>query len=144
MKNRFYLYALSLLLLTAVFFSGPVAAGSGKSGHIAYYLFDSPDTNNNTSYGVEAANDFLYYYGNLEAWLEKNNLSKSFHEDKEFDITAPLGKKLSFTAENFLGGNDIGVIIIRPGGSFKMIEGVLTDVDLMFEIEGYLNQDIKK
>jgi hypothetical protein len=51
---------------------------------------------------------------------------------------------VSFTPEDFLGQNDIGVIIIKPDGTYKMIQGVWTDVDLALEIEGYLGEDIKK
>ena len=113
-----------------------IAADKGKAGHVAFFLFDSDDT----SYGVEGAQDFIHYYGNLEAWLRKNNLSYSFNEDKEIDITTSLGKKVSFTEKDFEGQNDIGVIIIRPDGSHKMIKGVWTDVDLIFEIEGYMKE----
>lgn len=115
-------------------------ADKGMSGHIAFFLFDSDDT----SYGVEGAQDFIYYYGNLEAWLKKNNLSYSFNEDKEISITTSLGKKVSFTGEDFEDNNDIGVIIIRPDGSYKMIQGVWTDVDLILEITDYPGGDNKE
>ena len=130
---------LIVLLITIslpLFASAKTNETADKGGHIAYYLFDS----DNTSYGVEGAQDFIYYYENLEAWFRKNNLSYSFNEDKEINITTSLGKKLSFTGKDFEGQNDIGVIIIRPDGSHKMIKGVLTDVDLIFEIEGYMKE----
>jgi hypothetical protein len=111
-----------------------------NSGHVIFYVFDSDDT----SYGVEGFQDFIYYYGNIEPWLKKNNLSYSFNEDKEIEITTSLEKLVSFTPEDFLGQNDIGVIIIKPDGTYKMIQGVWTNVDLALEIEGYLGEDIKK
>jgi hypothetical protein len=139
-KSLFYLSGISLLVFAAVLFASPSTANTGNSGHVAFYVFDSDDT----SYDVEGFHDFVYFYGNLESWLKKNSLSYSFHETKEIVITTALGRKVSFTGENFEGRNDIGTIIIRPDGNYKMIRGVYTDVDLADEITSYLGQNIKK
>ena len=139
-KRLFYLSGISLLLFAAVLPTSTLAANTGKSGHIAFYVFDFDDT----SYDVEGFQDFIYFYGNIESWLKKNNLSYSFHEEKEFDITTSFGRKVSFTGKNFERSNDIGTIIIQPYGNYKMIKGVYTDVDLADEITSYLGGEIKE
>ncbi len=121
--------SVSAILLLA----SPLLAGTESNGHVAYYLFDSDDT----SYGVEAVHDFLYYYGQLEPWLKKAGVAYSFHEEQEFSITTSPGKKVSFTRKNFERRNDIGIILIRPDGDHKMIRGVWTDVDWAQEITSY-------
>lgn len=128
-----------LLISAVILFAAPSLANASSSGHVAFYLFESIDSTDSTdaSYGVEGANDFIYYYGKLEPWLKKNELSYSFHEKHDIDITTSPGRKVSFTDENFEGDNDIGIIFIRPDGEYKMIEGVWTDVDLLEEIRSY-------
>jgi hypothetical protein len=132
-KSWSYFSAISLLVFAVILFSSPLKANTGKSGHVAFYLFDSDDT----SYGVEAVHDFIYYYGELELWLQKNEFSYSFHEKQEIRITTSLGRRVSFTRESFERNNDIGIILIKPDGNYKMIEGVRTDVDLSEEIMSY-------
>ena len=127
-----------LLISAVILFAAPSLTNAGSSGHVAFYLFDSTDSGD-ASYGVEAANDFIYYYGKLEPWLKKNEISYSFHEERDIDITISPGRKVSFTDENFKGDNDIGMILIRPDGEYKMIEGVWIDVDLLEEIRSYFS-----
>ncbi len=134
-KHLFIITVLVLFVFAYGCDRGAEPANAGGDGHVAFYLIDSDDA----SYGVEGANDFIYYYENLEPWLKKNDLSYSFHEEHDIDITTSLGKKVSFTSENFKGDDDIGIILIRADGEYKVIKGVWTDVDLLVEIKGYFS-----
>lgn len=116
----------------------PIEVDSRSTGHIVFYVFDSK----NTSYGVDAFQDFLYHFGNIEPWLGKNNYSYSFHEEKQISIRTLSGIEILFTVDSFDKGNDIGIILIRSDNSYKMLKGVYTDVDLAVEITTYLGIDL--
>jgi hypothetical protein len=128
------LLVILFITITLPLFAGQAAGEEQKVGHVAFYLFDS----DNTSYGVEGAKDFIFYYENIEPWLKINKLSYSFNEEKRFIATASPKNRLMFRERDFEGDNDIGIIIIRPDGNYKMLRGVYTDMDLVLEIEDYL------
>jgi hypothetical protein len=104
------------------------------AGHVAFYSFDGAhDTDEAvSSQEHEADYDFSYYYEEITPWLEENGIAHSFHGAPGFTIEIASGEEVSFPKELF--ETDLGMVIIRNDGAYKLSPGVSTDIDLMMEI----------
>lgn len=119
----------NLLILLTLFIT-PIASISANDvkGHVAFFMLSSE----NTPDYFEINEDFNYYYKKLSVWLNKNKYTYSHH------TTAPVkikNKQKIFTKQML--GTDIGVILIKNDNSYKIIQGIGTDVDLIMDINGF-------
>ncbi|MEE9615203.1 MAG: hypothetical protein V3W31_09715 [Thermodesulfobacteriota bacterium] len=103
-------------------------------GHAVFYSFDKTRNNNEaaSSEEDEADYDLRYYYEQLKSWLGKKGIAHSFQGSPGFTIKAASGKELLFSKDLF--ESDVGVVLIRNDGAYRLISGVTTDVDLMADI----------
>jgi len=89
-------------------------------GHIFFYLAET---------NIEAKSDFQHYFDNVTPTLEKKNISYSFHSE------LPIESKTCFSA-NVKPNVDklhleLGYIFQGLSSNQKVINGVLTDIDLL-------------
>jgi hypothetical protein len=89
-------------------------------GHIFFYLAETD---------IETKSDFQYYFDNVIATLEKKNISYSLHSE------LPIESKTCFSA-NVKPNVDklhleLGYIFQDLSSNQKVINGVLTDIDLL-------------
>ncbi|MDH5389183.1 MAG: hypothetical protein OEY06_12150 [Gammaproteobacteria bacterium] len=97
-------------------------------GHVAFFILLSE---NSQDY-VEINEDFNYYYENLSAWLVENKYTYSRH------TTAPItikGILKPFTKQMLV--TDIGVILIKNEHTYKIIQSIGTDIDLIMDINSF-------
>ncbi len=118
------------ILILIILFIAPLTSinASDTKGHIAFFILYSE----NTPGYAEINEDFTYYYKNLTDWLIKNKYSHSYHTSVPIRI---LHIQKTFTKQML--GTNIGVILIKNDYSYKIIQGVSTDVDLITDINGF-------
>ena len=75
-------------------------------------------------------NEVKYYDSDTVSVL--SNISK---RPAEFDITKIKNKRKTFSKQEL--GSDVGVILIKNNNSYKIIQGIGTDVDLIVDINGF-------
>ncbi len=117
-----------VILLTLLVTHIPVVSANNTKGHIAFFNLASE----NTPDYVEINEDFNYYYKKLTVWLNKNKYTHTLH------TTAPIKiEKHKINLTKTALGTDTGVILIKNDGTYKIIQGVGTDVDLIVDINGF-------
>ena len=118
------------LLILITLFITPFAYinANEEKGHIAFFMLLSE---NDQGY-VEINEDFNYYYQNLSSWLNKNKYTYSRHTASPIKIK---NKRKTFSKQEL--GTDVGVILIKNNNSYKIIQGIGTDVDLIVDINGF-------
>ena len=119
MKHLIFLFIVCIL-------PAPVFADSDVKGHVAFFML-IPDSDKDY---VALFDDYNYYYSNLLPWLTKNKYNHSQHKSAPFKI-----KNISFTKSKL--NIDIGAILIKNDKSYKVIRGIITDVDLITEINEF-------
>ncbi|MDH5600190.1 MAG: hypothetical protein OEY78_02680 [Gammaproteobacteria bacterium] len=117
-----------LILITLFITPFSYINANETKGHIAFFMLLSE---NDQSY-VEINEDFNYYYQNLSSWLNKNKYTYSRHTISPINI-----KNIRRTFSNQELGSDVGVILIKNNNSYKIIQGIGTDVDLIVDINGF-------
>ena len=121
MLRKIFIAAAIALLLAA-----PALAEG--SGHVAvFYLL--PDEAENDDDMVEVIADFSFYMGPIEKWLDSRGITRSFHGTAHFEVTSGSGKRLEFSKEVEAAG--MGFVLIRPDGTYEVLEGVYTGVDFI-------------
>ena len=108
-----------------------IIADNDVKGHVAFFML-IPEADKDY---VALFDDYNYYYSNLLPWLTKNKYSHSQHTSSPFTI-----KSISFTKSDL--NVDIGTILIKTDNSYKIIRGIVTDIDLITEINQFYKNGI--
>ena len=118
---------ISLVLLFAV------SAGAAGRGHVAVFYLLPYETDDDEL--VEVIADFSYYMPAIESWLDERGITHTFHNSLPFEIELSPDKRLVFGEE--LRKFDLGFVLIRPDGTFEVLEGVHTGADFSYLAAGF-------
>ncbi len=110
--------------------STPCLADGNSSGHIGFFFIGDTDSQEN----IEILDDFNYYYNIIVPWLNKNNFTHSYNTKTPFTIAS--GKN-SLTITKDILERDLGMVFLKPDGSYKVSYGVGTGVDIILEINEF-------
>ena len=119
MKHLIFLFVVCILPATTF-------ADSDAKGDVAFFML-IPESDK--AY-VALFEDYNYYYTNLLPWLAKNKYNHTQHKSAPFNI-----KNILFTKSKL--NIDIGAILIKNDKSYKVIRGIVTDADLIAEINEF-------
>ena len=115
-----------------VMLGGCTSATDGLPGQVAFFSIDADQSGDAAEYRA----DFNHFYQSILPWLDEQGISHSFHTTAPFTIETARGGPIVFTEDMLQSGR--GTILLKQNGAHRIIHGVYTDVDLMFEIQEFL------
>lgn len=119
------------LAIVFLLLGSPCAAGGIPAGHVAFFSVDRVQSGDDS----EAHDDFVYFYRGVLPWLEAHGIAHSYHSNLPVLVDTTEGSTLSFQEESLRG--DLGTILLKQDGSYRVLHGVYTGVDLILEIERF-------
>lgn len=110
------------ILITIVFTAQASANRESIVGYSAFFYFGT-SANEPAVY-----DDFSYYLNSINPWLTDNNIVVSYHTKTPFELKLKSGQKLGFDTDDL--ELDLGFVLVKPNGQFKVYYGVHTDVNI--------------
>ena len=115
------MFKLLPLLLIAIFAS--MANAAECKGHVFFY--------NLKAHGTEVEADFSLFYHKIIPWFEERNISTSSHYSTPFTSNTCFANDVKILNNNF--EQPLGYVLLKPNYHFKIVAGVVTDLDLVNE-----------
>jgi hypothetical protein len=110
------------ILITLIFTGQAPVAKEPVAGYAAFfYLETSADDS-------EVYDDFSYYLNSINPWLKDNKIVVSYYSKAPFKLKLSSGQELEFDVNDM--ELDLGFVLVKPNGQFKVYYGVHTDVDI--------------
>ena len=102
-----------------------VSAGNTAEckGHVFFYK--------TTKHQTEVEADFTYFYNQMIPWFQERNISTSSHTSTPLKSNTCFKNDVSILNEKLK--HSIGYVLLKPNNEFKIIGGVITDLDLVIE-----------
>ena len=111
--------------------SSPCAAGGTPAGHVAFFFVDPVQSGEN----IEIQDDYVFFYRGVLPWLDEHGISHSYHSSLPVLLERTEGNTVAFQNESLSG--DLGTILLKQDGSYRILYGVYTGVDLIMEIRQF-------
>lgn len=108
-----------------------ILSGDSVGNQVCFCFLREPVTDDDN----EILSDLDHYYNQLIPWWEKNLISHSFQTNLPLRMIPKDGHEVLIGKEEL--PMDIGVVLMDRQGRKKVLNGVHTDVDLIFEMEGF-------
>ncbi len=108
-------------------------ADSDTRGFVAFFAF-VPESDHDY---VEVIGDFDFHYKNMVPWLGAHGYKHSYHLSAPIEIEA-LGQTYSHEHLKVT----LGTLLVRRDGSYKVVNGVATDIDLILEITAFFETEV--
>ncbi len=118
------------LVVVILLLSSPRVAGGATAGHVAFFFVGVRSGEN-----FEIYDDFAFFYRRVLPWLDKHGITHSYHSSLPVLIERTQGNTVTFQNESL--SNDLGTILLKQDGSYRILYGVYTDVDLIVEIKRF-------
>jgi hypothetical protein len=122
--------ALSFFLLPSL-----IMAGNEPKGYVAFFFVSTVETDAD----FEAHDDFQYFYNKMTPWLKQNGFVYTYHSTTPIIVKFDKGKSLTILKDQLK--NDLGIILSKMDGTYKISYGVGTDVDIIMEIKGFFGSN---
>jgi hypothetical protein len=107
---------------------------SGETiGHVSFFFVSQVQTDED----FEVKDDFQYYYKQITPWLIKNGFSFSYHSNAP--ISRNIEEDQSITIQKDQLKQELGIILFKKDGPYKILYGVHTDVDILMEIRDFFD-----
>ena len=109
-------------------------------GHIVFYSYDenlTATTDEEKQDMVEIESDFEYHVGVLFEYLNKYRIKYEIQRKSQFTIVAINGSVISID-KNAIPVST-GYIMIKMDGSYKIRNGIGTDVDMLMDMIEYFS-----
>ena len=120
---------LLFILITIVCAGIAQAANEPVVGYAAFFYLDT-STDESAVY-----DDFSYYLNNINPWLKDQKIIVSYHSKAPFKIKLSSDQKLKFHIDDL--ELDLGFVLAKPNGQFKVYYGVHTDVDIQQLVKAF-------
>ena len=121
------------LVVGFLLLSSPCAAGGATVGHVAFFFIDRVQSGEQ----FEINDDFIFYYRRVLPWLDEHGITHSYHSSLPVLIERTQGITVTFQNESLSG--DLGTILLTQDGSYRILYGVYTGVDLSVEIKRFFS-----
>ena len=115
-----------LLFAFAIFFISPANSAECK-GHVFFY--------NLREHQSEVETDFAHFYKQVIPWFEERNISTSVHTSTPFISKTCFGDDVRILNDKL--EQSLGYVLLKPTNQFKIIGGVITDLDLVIEANDF-------
>ncbi len=119
------------LMIVFLLLSSPCAAGGLPAGHVAFFFVDPVQSGEYS----ETLDDFVFFYRGVLPWLDEHGITHSYHSSLPVLIERTQGDTVTFQNESL--SDDLGMILLKQDGSHRILYGVYTGVDLIFEIKRF-------
>ena len=120
---------LFFILITLVFAGPAPPANEPAVGYAAfYYLGTSADES-------AVYDDFSYYLNNINPWLNDKKIVVSYHSKAPFKLKLASCQELNIYIDDL--ELDLGFLLVKPNGQFKIYYGVHTDVDIQELVKSF-------
>ena len=123
---------LIFILITLVFAGQASAANEPVVGYAAFFYFE-PSTDESAVY-----DDFSFYLNNINPWLQGKKIVVSFHSKAPFKMNLSSDQELVFDIDDL--ELDLGFVLAKPNGQFKVYYGVHTDVDIQQLVKAFFEE----
>lgn len=104
-----------------------------KSKNAAVFYISQNDLKDHETYS-----DFIFYYNKSKSWISDYNMESLLIEKNSFSIQLENHDILKFNKSNL--NSSLGVILVDNQNNIKQVSGVITDLDLDFEIKEFLKK----
>ena len=118
------------LVVVFLLLSSPCAAGGATAGHVAFFFVGVQSGEN-----FEIYDDFVFFYRRVLPWLDEQGITHSYHSSLPVLIERTQGNTVTFQNESL--SDDLGTILLKQDGSYRILYGVYTGVDLIVEIKRF-------
>ncbi len=119
------------LMIAFLLLSSPCAAGGLPTGHVAFFFVDPVQSGEYS----ETLDDFVFFYRGVLPWLDEHGITHSYHSSLPVLIERTQGSTVTFQNESL--SKDLGTILLKQDGSYRILYGVYTGVDLIVEIKRF-------
>ena len=123
--------ALGGLMAVFLLLSFPCAAGGAPAGHVAFFFVDPIQSGEYS----ETLDDCVFFYRSVLPWLDEHGITHSYHSSLPVLIERTQGNTVTLQNESL--SDDLGMILLKQDGSHRILYGVYTGVDLIFEIKRF-------
>ena len=112
-------------------------------GHVVFYSYDEnlPATEEEKQDMVEIESDFKYHVGGLFECLDKHRIKYEIQRESQFTVMALNGSFINFN-QNAIPVST-GYIMIKMDGSYKIRNGIGTDVDMLMDMIEYFGVQLE-
>ena len=118
------------LVVVFLLLGSPGAAGGATAGHVAFFL-----VGDQSGEYFEIYDDFVYFYRGVLPWLDEHGITHSYHSSLPVLIERTRENTVTFQNEGL--SKDLGTILLKQDGSYRILYGVHTGVDLIVEIKRF-------
>ena len=121
-----------LFVLIAIVFAGQaLATDKPVIGYAAFFYFNTSDNES------DVYDDFFYYLSKVKPWLADKNIDVSFHTNLPIELKLKSGQQINFNELKL----DLGFILIKPNGHFKVYYGVHPDIDIQELVKAFFEEN---
>ena len=120
------------LVVVFLLLGAPGAAGGVTAGHAAFFFVGVQ-----SGEYFEIYDDFVYFYRGVLPWLDEHGITHSYHSSLPVLIERTRENTVTFQNESL--SKDLGTILLKQDGSYRILYGVYTGVDLIVEIKRYFS-----
>ncbi len=120
------------LMIAFLLLNSPCVASGLPAGQVAFFFFVDPIQSGEYS---ETLDDFVFFYRGVLPWLDEHGITHSYHSSLPVHIERTQGSPVTFQNESLSG--DLGTILLKQDGSYRILHGVYTGVDLILEIQQF-------
>ena len=124
------------LVVVFLLLSSPCAAGGATARHVAFFFVGVQ-----SGEYFEIYDDFVYFYRGVLPWLDEHGITHSYHSSLPVLIERTQGSTVTFQNESL--SKDLGTILLKQDGSYRILYGVHTGVDLIVEIKRFFSFERK-
>ena len=124
---------LFLLLIVSVFTGPALATKEPIVGYAAFFYFDT------SAHESAVYDDFSYYLNSINPWLTDKKIVVSYDSKAPIELKLTSGQKLSFDIDDL--ELDLGFVLAKPNGQFKVYYGVHTDVGIQQIVKAFFAEN---